>query len=120
MSELSELFNLSDRVAVVTGGIGLLGEEFCWTLARAGASIVIADIDEEAAKDLAASLSHSGYSSLGIKTDVTRGDSVQDMVDSTLERFGRLDILVNSAALDPKFDPTSDTVHSGAFEDYPL
>lgn len=120
MSELSELFSLADQVAVVTGGVGLLGAEFCWTLARAGASVVIADLDEEVAKSLAASLSQSGYSALSIKTDVTSGDSVQRMVAATLESFGCLDILVNSAALDPKFDPASNTEHSGAFEDYPL
>lgn len=120
MPDLSELFSLSDRVALVTGGVGLLGSEFCWTLAQAGASVVVADLDGEAAEELAASLSRSGYSALSVKTDVTRGDSVRGMVDATLKKFGRLDVLVNSAALDPKFDPASKESHSGAFEDYPL
>ena len=56
MANLPDLFDLSGRVAVVTGGAGLLGKEFCKTLAQAGARVVIADIDGEAALALAASL----------------------------------------------------------------
>ncbi len=51
---------------------------------------------------------------------MTSADSVHQMVDSALDAFGRLDVLINSAALDPKFDPASQSTHSGAFEDYPL
>ncbi len=120
MLELTDLFDLTGRVAIVTGGAGLLGAEFCETLARAGALVVISDLDGDAAEKLAASLSQRGFQSLGVKTDVTNADSVQKLVDSSLEKFGRLDILVNSAALDPKFDPQSQKSHSGAFEDYPL
>ncbi len=120
MSEVADLFDLSDRVAIVTGGAGLLGAEFCGTLARAGASVVIADLDGEAAAKVAASLSQGGCQALSVRTDVTSADSVQNMVDLSLENFGQLDILVNSAALDPKFDPQSEKSHSGAFEDYPL
>ena len=120
MTGLPEFFDLKGRVAVVTGGAGLLGAEFCWTLARAGAAVVIADLDGEAAANLAASLSQSGHSALGAGTDVTSADSVQGMVDSALGNYNQLDILVNSAALDPKFDPQSKKPHSGAFEDCPL
>jgi len=120
MSDLPDLFDLSCRVAIVTGGAGLLGAEFCQTLAYAGAAVVIADIDEEVASNLAASLSEGGFSALGVRADVTRVDSVREMVDSALKNYDRLDILVNSAALDPKFDPRSKRAHSGAFEDYPL
>ncbi len=120
MPELPDLFDLTGRVAIVTGGAGLLGAEFCWTLARAGAAVVIADLDGETAADLASSLSQSGCQALGVAADVTSVDSVREMVHSSLENFDRLDILVNGAALDPKFDPQSQKAHSGAFEDYPL
>ena len=53
MSELPTLFDLTGRVAIVTGGAGLLGAEFCRTLAMAGSSVVIADINIEAADALA-------------------------------------------------------------------
>jgi 2-deoxy-D-gluconate 3-dehydrogenase len=120
MSPLPELFDLTGRVAIVTGGAGLLGTEFCRTLAEAGAAVTIADLDGEAAADLEASLIHSGYRAQGRETDVTSVGSVEEMVTATLVDYGRLDILVNSAALDPKFDPKSQGPHSGAFEDYPL
>ena len=120
MTKLPKLFDLTGRVAIITGGVGLLGEEFCRTLAEAGAAIMVVDLDGEAADDLAASLSQNGYRSQGLAADVTSSNSVKEMVRATLDAFGRLDILVNSAALDPKFDPESQESHSGSFEDYPL
>jgi 2-deoxy-D-gluconate 3-dehydrogenase len=125
MSELPPLFDLTGRVAIVTGGAGLLGAEFCRTLAMAGSSVVIADINMEAASALAASINSSGGQpgsnerALAIQTDVTTAESVQAMTRETLEHFGQLDILVNSAVLDPKFDPEHGG-HTNAFEDYPL
>lgn len=119
-------FDLTGKVSVVTGGSGLLGQEFCRTLAEAGATIVIADINAEAVHELATQMIRSGYSCLGIATDVTQPESVTSLVDETLATYGRLDILVNSAALDPKFDPQAlaemekQGAVSGAFEDYPL
>ncbi len=97
-----------------------MGAEFCHTLAEAGAAVTIADLNGEAAADLAASLTQNGYRAHGRATDVTSPDSVKEMVTATLEAYGRLDILVNSAALDPKFDPQSNKSHSGAFENYPV
>jgi NAD(P)-dependent dehydrogenase (short-subunit alcohol dehydrogenase family) len=115
---------LSGRVALVTGGAGLLGAEFCRTLAQSGAQVVVADLDVEAAQRVAAGLNQPdmvALSALAVKSDVSQPESVQRMVGATLETFGRLDILVNSAALDPKFDPQhSQRSASGAFEDYPL
>ncbi len=120
---ISALFDLSQRVAAVTGGAGLLGAEFCRTLAEAGAHVVVVDINAAAALALAQSLTQAGYSVQACYTDVTQPDSVQEMVASTLQSFGRLDILVNSAVLDPKFDPQHDPsgiAHTNSFEDYPL
>jgi 2-deoxy-D-gluconate 3-dehydrogenase len=120
MPDLPDLFDLTGRVAVVTGGVGLLGVEFCRTLAEAGAAVTIADLDGASAIELAAVMTQKGYRALGHATDVSSPKSVKGLVTSTLEAYGRLDILVNSAALDPKYDPQSQKVHSGAFEDYPL
>jgi len=120
MSNLPALFDLTGRAAIVTGGAGLLGTEFCKTLVEAGAALTIADIDGRAASDLARSLSQQGYQARGQETDVTSVGSVHQMVDSTLKAYNRLDVLVNCAALDPKFDPQSKQNHSGAFEDFPL
>jgi 2-deoxy-D-gluconate 3-dehydrogenase len=106
MANLPELFDLTGRVAIVTGGAGLLGAEFCRTLVEAGAKVSIADLNGEAASELAASFNERWPGrATGLKVDVTDVPSVRRMVSQTLESFGRLDALVNSAALDPKFDP---------------
>src|SRR5512136_1455235 len=105
MDTILDKFDLSGRVAVVTGGAGLLGKEFCRTLAEAGAAVVVADLNEDAVAVEANAFQKGGFRSIGIKTDVTDPSSIKRMVDLTLETFGRLDILVNSAALDPKVDP---------------
>src|SRR5689334_14414861 len=119
---IQQKFDLTGRVAVVTGGVGLLGAEFCRTLAEAGAAVVIVDLNGSAAQAVCDSLTKSGYQALAIPTDITQPDSVHHAVQRTVSTFGRLDILVNSAALDPKFDPdaTSKGIAPGAFEDYPL
>jgi len=119
MNDIPELFKLDGRVAVVTGGAGLLGEEFCRTLAGAGAAVVIADINTAAAEGQARTLKENGLDALAVHTDVTDSKSVQQMVEVTLKTFGQLDILVNNAVLDPKFDPQHGG-HTNSFEDYPL
>ena len=98
-------FNLKDRVAVVTGGVGLLGTEFCRTLAEAGAAVAVVDLNGDPANKVADGLTKDGYKTMGIATDITNPDSVNAMVASVISTFGRLDVLVNSAALDPTFDP---------------
>ena len=119
---IQEKFDLKGRVAVVTGGGGQLGTEFCKTLAEAGASVVVVDLNVSASQAAADSLTESGYKALAIPTNITQPDEVDALVRRTLSTFGRLDILVNSAALDPKFDPdaVNKGITPGAFEDYPL
>jgi NAD(P)-dependent dehydrogenase (short-subunit alcohol dehydrogenase family) len=120
--KIQEKFDLTGRVAVVTGGIGLLGTEFCRTLAEAGAAIAVVDLNEEKCAATAAELTQAGYKAVGIGTDITNPVSVNAMVARVIASFGRLDVLVNSAALDPKFDPQAveKGIAPGKFEEYPL
>ncbi len=126
MQTVMDKFKLNERVAIITGGPGLLGTQFCRTLAQAGAVVVVADINAMGVNELTTTLIKEGYHAMGITTDVTQPESVRSLVDETLSMYGRLDILVNSAALDPKFDPQAlaemakQGAISGAFEDYPL
>ena len=119
---IQEKFDLSGRVAIVTGGVGLLGAEFCRTLAEAGAAVAVVDLDASASQGTADALTKSGYKALAVSADITQPDSVNAMVEKVVSEFGRIDILVNSAALDPKFDPDAAKkgIAPGAFEDYPL
>lgn len=119
---IQKKFDLTGRVAVVTGGAGLLGAEFCRTLAEAGASVAVVDLNASASQGTADALTKNGYHALAVPTDITQPESVRAMVEKVTSTFGRLDILVNSAALDPKFDPDAvkKGITPGAFEDYPL
>src|SRR5258706_11834440 len=119
---IQEKFDLDGRVAIVTGGVGLLGLEFCKTLAEAGATVAVVDLNASASQTVADTLTKSGYKAQAFAVDITQPNSVNAMVANVLSAFGRIDILVNSAALDPKFDPDAmkKGITPGAFEDYPL
>jgi 2-deoxy-D-gluconate 3-dehydrogenase len=119
---IQEKFDLTGRAAIVTGGVGLLGTEFCRTLAEAGASVAVLDLNAASTSATVDSLTKSGYNALGVSADITRPDSVKTAVEKVLSAFRRLDILVNSAALDPKFDADAMKrgITPGSFEDYPL
>ena len=119
---IQQKFDLAGRAAIVTGGVGLLGTEFCRTLAEAGASVAVLDLNASASQATADSLTKNGSNALGVSADITQPDSVNAAVEKVLSAFGRLDILVNSAALDPKFDAGAMKrgITPGSFEDYPL
>ncbi|MHB8856601.1 MAG: SDR family oxidoreductase [Bellilinea sp.] len=122
MSNVLEKFKMQGQVAIVTGGAGLLGKQFARTLAQGGAAVVVADLNRMTANTIAETLVKDGYNALGVGVDVTDPASVAEMVETAVNVYGRLDVLVNSAALDPKFDPEAMArgIPAGSFEDYPL
>ncbi|MBN1230644.1 MAG: SDR family oxidoreductase [Anaerolineales bacterium] len=120
MSTILDKFNLSGKTAIVTGGAGLLGKQFCQTLAEAGANVVAADLDGGKADQIAKTILKKSDKALGVGVDVTSQDSVNSLIQTTINKFGSVDILVNSAALDPKFDPDHDGKNTSAFEALPL
>jgi len=127
MSQILEKFSLQGQAAVVTGGAGLLGQEFCRTLAQAGAGVVVADLNADLAAQTAEEINREGGRALGVGVDVTSPESTRAMVAACVQAYGRLDVLVCSAALDPKVEPApaggqeGTTVRGGGtFEDYPL
>jgi 3-oxoacyl-[acyl-carrier protein] reductase len=90
---------LEGRVAIVTGGGHGIGKAYASRLAAEGAKIVIAEIDEQAAQAVARALTAAGHEALGVRTDVSDPASVENMAAATIERFGRIDVLVNNAAI---------------------
>jgi NAD(P)-dependent dehydrogenase (short-subunit alcohol dehydrogenase family) len=88
---------LKDRVAIVTGGATGIGLAIARRLAEEGAAVIIADI--KGAAEAAASLSGSNRQVAPVETDVASEDSVAHLVSSTVDRLGRIDILVNNAAV---------------------
>jgi 2-deoxy-D-gluconate 3-dehydrogenase len=112
------LFDVEGRVVIVTGGAGLLGEQYVHALSEAGAHAVIADLDGSGACRVAKAV--RGADALPVEVDVTDPEGVADLVALTLDRFGHIDGLVNNAGIDPKFDPVHASDHIDAFETYPL
>jgi NAD(P)-dependent dehydrogenase (short-subunit alcohol dehydrogenase family) len=113
-------FDLKGQVAIVTGGAGLLGRQFCKTLAQVGASVICADVDYQAAKSFSEELSLLDLTIQPFHVDVTKPEENHAMVDFSNSMFHRLDILVTSAALDPKFDDEHADQFDPPFVEYPL
>jgi 3-oxoacyl-[acyl-carrier protein] reductase len=90
---------LNNKVAIITGGAEGIGRAFAEGFAGEGAKLVIADINLTAAESLKEILMKNGTQALAIKTDVSRISDVEEMVKRTVEHFGRIDILVNNAAM---------------------
>ena len=90
---------LPGRVAIVTGAARGIGFAIAERLSRAGASVVVADIDEGGAAEAADRLGEGGGEAVGVVADVTDPYQVGAMVESTLDAFGKLDILVNNAGI---------------------
>lgn len=90
---------LAERVAIVTGAGRGLGRAYATAFAAEGAAVVVAEIDEMAGRATADLIAAAGGRSLAITTDVVSVGSVDKMVAATLEAFGRIDVLVNNAAI---------------------
>ena len=111
------LFSLTGKVAVVTGGAGLLGQVFCQALVTAGANVAIIDLDKRAADKTAATIKKAETQKvIAVECDITSQESVSAMVKTVVTQLGGIDILLNNAAskgsnLDQFFAP---------FENYSL
>ncbi len=93
------LFDLTGKTALVTGGAGYLGREFCKGLAECGARVAVVDIDGDAAAEFAEDLRRSyEVDAVGIPGDVADPDTVAEMVNRVVEEFGEINILHNNAA----------------------
>ena len=114
-------FSLTDRAVLVTGAGGFLGRYFCEALASAGATVIAAGLAEEQPQQLqlAAKLAKQyGVRILSVVLDVTDRESVRAAFDRAAESVDRVDVVVNSAAIDPKFDREA-AKNEQQFECYP-
>ncbi|CAG0938590.1 7-alpha-hydroxysteroid dehydrogenase [Candidatus Brocadiaceae bacterium] len=94
-------FSLTGKVAIVTGALGLIGKEYCRALAHAGATVIATDLDGEACISFAETLPGKA---MGYGADITNPDSVRSLRDFVLSECGTIDVLVNNAAINDKFE----------------
>ena len=115
-------FDLSGKTAIVTGGLGLLGKEFSKALISAGANVVIGDIDKNHLSEVKDEINEQFQESTVsvVQLDVTNNRSISDFLGQIEKNNGGIDILVNSAAVDPKFEKESELSEFTRFEKFPL
>lgn len=102
---IKKLFNLEGKVAIVTGASKGIGESIARGLAEFGAKVVIASRKQEAVDKVAASFKADGLEATGIACHVGHQDQLENLVNKTIETYGKIDILINNAATNPYFGP---------------
>lgn len=118
---MNQLFSLSGKVAVVTGALGLLGKEHCKALASAGAAVIVTDLDEKKCEEYSKEIyAIYGGSSMGISADITDEVSVIKMKDKIIKNYGKVDILINNAAINDAVENPKASVELSKFENYPV
>jgi NAD(P)-dependent dehydrogenase (short-subunit alcohol dehydrogenase family) len=104
-AQMQKLFDLTDRVAVITGGAGLLGMQHARAIAGANGIPVLVDILGDEVEQRAAELAETyGVSAGGWQTDITQPEQVKSLLQAMLDRYGRVDVLINNAARNPKME----------------
>lgn len=109
----NDRFDVSEKVVVITGGGQGIGRAYAHAFAEAGAIPVIAELNGQNAHKVAAEIEDNGGQALAVETDVGSEDSVKAMVDQTVEAYGRIDVLINNAAM-------FSVLSRCGFEDIPL
>jgi len=114
---MSNLFSLKGKTAVVTGALGLIGQQHCRALNEAGACVVVADLNENKCSEFAKN--HLEYS-IGHYLDVTKKESIERLLKDVLVHYRKIDVLVNNAAINDMFEDPKAATEQSQFENYPL
>lgn len=113
---MNDLFSLKGKVALVTGGVGLLGREHGKALSEAGAHVVVCDMDQTACESVAKELPGEH---LGLRLNVNDKSSVETALSTVRKRFDGIDILINNAAVNDKFESPIAAAEQSKLENYP-
>lgn len=107
MKHTKDLFSLENKVAIVTGGRGLYGASISTGLCEMGASVVIASRNGQKCDEFAEGLRQQGYDAVGMSLDLDCDDSIKEFVQAVIEKYGKIDILVNNAVDRSNMTPLS-------------
>lgn len=102
------LFDMTGKVAVITGSTKGIGRSIAEEMARSGAKVVISSRKADVCEKVAGELREQGFEALAIPCHVGRKDDLQNLVDKTIEAWGKIDVLVCNAATNPVYGPTSE------------
>jgi NAD(P)-dependent dehydrogenase (short-subunit alcohol dehydrogenase family) len=117
----AHVFDLSGRVAIITGGAGLLGRQHAAAIAESGGHVVIADLPAAEPAACAADLTRrTGVAAIGVAADITSQADVARLAGEAVRAFGKIDILINNAAMTVKGGGSQSGEYFAPFEDYPL
>jgi NAD(P)-dependent dehydrogenase (short-subunit alcohol dehydrogenase family) len=115
-----DLFRLDKKLAVITGGAGLLGQQHAEAIASVGGIPVLADIAAAQPEDVAAAMSKRlGSRVVGFEVDITKPYEIEHMKNKLVEQFGGIDVLINNAARNPKMEKAS-AVEFSRLENFPI
>lgn len=106
--DIHQQFNLEGKVAIVTGSSKGIGKAIAKGLAEKGAQVVVSSRSQEACDEVVAEFTKEGLNVIGIACHIGKEDQRINLVNKTIEAFGRIDILVNNAAINPVFGPIED------------
>jgi NAD(P)-dependent dehydrogenase (short-subunit alcohol dehydrogenase family) len=115
--------SVEGKVILLTGAFGLIGKEISRSFLEQGAKVILADINEQAQAAIKADLlKHFTDEQFLISTlDITNDASIENCLNKVLDKYGRVDVLINNAAIDAKFDKHhSSAVNNSRFENYPI
>lgn len=115
-----DIFKIKDRVAIITGACGMLGQKHLEILAEAGANLVVADLTEKVAEVARRISREYKVKTLPVVADIAEPRQVAALVKKTLARFGKIDILVNNAGFTVKGAGAKYKDYFAKFEEYPL
>ncbi|GAB1351056.1 SDR family oxidoreductase [Ignavibacteriales bacterium] len=119
---MEEIFSLNGKVAIVTGSLGLIGRNHCRALLNAGSHLLITDMNDEECEKFASELVKIYPKSkiYGFGADITSAADIKKLREFALEKFGTIDVLVNNAAINDKFEDPAALFEQSKFENYPL
>ena len=113
---VKKLFDLSNKTVIITGAAGLLGSQYAEGLINSGANVVLAELNDKLSKEIEKKLGKKNNSRiLVVKLDLTSKKSIQSMVKKVLEKYSRIDVLINNAA-----DQGDSKLRKTPFEEFPL
>ena len=102
---MKDIFKLDGKIAIVTGGAGGIGEALALGLGYHGATVVVSSRNQQAIDKVAAKITaETGNAAIGVASDVTDDTSINNLIDTVVEKYGRVDILVNAMGMNIKHD----------------